>query len=170
MRSAAKTGLRALAVLALTVSAVSVAPGGATAAPTDSNGSFQIGTFAGKCLDVWGAGTNDGAGIDQWTCNGQANQRFTIVPGNDGYEIHTFAGKCLDVWGAGTNDGAGIIQWTCTGSPNQEFTFVPRPNHQTDIRTFAGKCLDVWDANVNDGVNIIQWICTGRPNQQFTLS
>ncbi|MFD8085309.1 RICIN domain-containing protein [Kitasatospora sp. NPDC059722] len=36
-------------------------------------------TFAGKCLDVWGASSGNGAGIDQWTCTGGTNQQFTIV-------------------------------------------------------------------------------------------
>ncbi|MDH6130554.1 RICIN domain-containing protein, partial [Kitasatospora sp. GP82] len=79
----------------------------------------------GKCLDVWGAGVNDGAGIDQYTCTGAPNQQFTkVLVGNGQFQIRTFAGKCLDVWGAGVNDGAGIDQWTCTGAVNQLFTIA----------------------------------------------
>ncbi|MFD8085308.1 RICIN domain-containing protein, partial [Kitasatospora sp. NPDC059722] len=132
MPSAITTGLRALAVLSITTAVVSAIPGVATAAPADWNGTHQIKTFAdGHCLDVWGAGVNDGAGIDQWTCTSGNNQQFTIVPlDNNKVQIKTFAGKCLDVWGADVNDGAGIDQWTCTSGNNQQFTIVPLDNNK----------------------------------------
>jgi Ricin-type beta-trefoil lectin domain-like len=42
----------------------------------NSNGTIT-GVPSGLCLDVSGASTADGALIDLWTCNGQANQQWT---------------------------------------------------------------------------------------------
>jgi alpha-galactosidase len=44
----------------------------------NSNGSITN-TGSGLCLDVNQAGTANGTGVILWTCNGQANQRWTRV-------------------------------------------------------------------------------------------
>ncbi|MDH6580269.1 RICIN domain-containing protein [Kitasatospora sp. MAP5-34] len=177
MRSAAKTGLRALAVLAFATSAVSATPLVATAdTPANHSGTHHIRTFTDKCLDVWGAHTDNGTGIIQYTCaanDAAANQAFNFVAIDgqpDVYEIRTFAGKCLDVWDGRADDGTNLIQYTCTGQANQHFKTVKVDNSpMVEIHTFADKCLDVWDASYNDGIGIIEYTCTHQPNQRFMI-
>jgi hypothetical protein len=36
-----------------------------------------VARHSGKCLDVSGKSTADGAGIIQWTCTGATNQQWT---------------------------------------------------------------------------------------------
>jgi hypothetical protein len=77
----------------------------------------------GKCLDVNGVSTADGAVIQQWTCLGGAlNQQFTLrkvtYAGNDAHDYQLVArhsGKCVDVSGISTAAHALIHQWT--GNP-----------------------------------------------------
>ncbi|WTW93365.1 RICIN domain-containing protein [Streptomycetaceae bacterium NBC_01309] len=133
-------------------------------------GPFHIWTFAGRCLDVWGASTEDHTRIVQHSCHGGPNQQFTLHPvGQDRFEIRTFAGKCLDVWGASTEDHTRIVQYSRHGGPNQQFTLHPVGYGLFEIRTFAGKCLDVLEANTEDHTPIIQHTGHGGPHQRFRL-
>jgi ricin-type beta-trefoil lectin protein len=87
--------------------------------PQGDGSNDVIATHSNKCLDVAGAGTNDGANVHQWTCVGGANQRwvfFEVAPGQFTI-VAVHSGKCLDVAGAGTADGTNIQQWTCIGGP-----------------------------------------------------
>jgi hypothetical protein len=87
-----------------------------------------------KCLDIDvsnGQTPANGAQAQQWSCNGQANQHFRLVPGRfDGYfslQVQ-HSGKCLDEDASGDNgfrDGGKVQQWTCFGSTNQQWTIVP---------------------------------------------
>ena len=79
-----------------------------------------IARHSGKCLDVSGASTEDGAAIIQWTCHGGANQQWRLEAVGEGYRfVARHSGKCLDVTGWSTDDGTGIIQWQCHGGANQ---------------------------------------------------
>src|SRR5581483_8709590 len=80
----------------------------------------------GECLDVTGGSTLSGAAIQQWGCNNQSNQRWTLKSlGNNQYNVVSVAsGKCLDVFQASTAAGGIIDQWSCNGHTSQAFTFV----------------------------------------------
>ncbi|GAA2094720.1 hypothetical protein GCM10009801_63070 [Streptomyces albiaxialis] len=131
-------------------------------------GPFHIWTFAGRCLDVWGAGTEDHTRIVQHTCHGGPNQQFTLHPAGDGlYEIRTFAGKCLDVWGASAEDSTPIVQYSRHGGPNQRFSLHPVGQGLFEIGTFADKRLDVHEFRTDDHAPIIQYPGHGGPNQLF---
>ncbi|KOV35944.1 hypothetical protein ADK60_07960 [Streptomyces sp. XY431] len=87
-------------------------------------------TSSGKCLDVSGSSTADGAQVLQWTCgSGKANQEWTLVPPAGGATMQLVSansGKCLDVSGSSTADGALAVQWTCTtGRTSQQWTTTP---------------------------------------------
>ncbi|MER7729129.1 lectin [Streptomyces sp. NPDC096323] len=117
----------------------------------------------GKCLDVAGANSADGTGIQLWGCHGGTNQQWTLA--HDG-TIRSL-GKCLDVDGDGTADGTKIHLWTCHGGTNQQWT--PQPDG-TIRSTHSGKCLDASGATWNDGTPIHLWTCHNGPNQKWALS
>ncbi|MER7751945.1 RICIN domain-containing protein [Kitasatospora sp. NPDC097643] len=133
---------------------------------------------SGKCLDVTGASTADGAQAVQWTCGaGQAGQQWSLVPvaGTGTVQlVSANSGKCLDVTGASTADGAQVIQWTCgAGKANQQWTLVPTLGARVQlVSANSGKCLDVTAASTADGAQVIQWTCggAGRANQEWTVS
>src|ERR1044072_933365 len=76
-----------------------------------------VNEHSGKCLDVSGFSTADGAAVQQWTCTGGTNQEFTLNPvatGSHDYQlVAVHSGKCVDVSNVSTTARALIHQWTC---------------------------------------------------------
>ena len=70
------------------------------------------------CLDAYNQGTVAGTRVITWSCNGQPNQRWTVVA--DGSVRN--AGLCLNVERSGTTNGSRLVLWTCNGQPNQRWS------------------------------------------------
>jgi hypothetical protein len=112
--------------------AASASPGDGqvfTIVPVSSN-SFQIViNSTGKCLDVTGASTANGAWLQEWDCGspGQSNQSWYIVPiaGQSPWQaaFGVGSGKCMDVTGASGADGVRVQQWECSWAPQQQWAF-----------------------------------------------
>jgi len=115
--------------------------------------------FGGKCLDVNGAGTDNGTVVQMWDCHGGANQQWTFSGG----QIVGLAGKCLDVKGAGTDNGTAVQMWDCVGVPNQQWNFI-----NAKIFGFGGKCLDVRGAGTANGTAVQMWDCATVANQNWS--
>lgn len=79
----------------------------------------MVNEYSGKCLDISGASTADGAAVIQYTCSGATNQQFTLNPvtalgsSKDYQLVAVHSGKCVDVSNISTAPGARIHQWTC---------------------------------------------------------
>ena len=71
--------------------------------------------------------TSDGAGTQQYLCNGGQNQQWIIAEGNPGAFrlVARHSGKVLDLANEETADGTQVNQWGWKGMPHQEFTLVP---------------------------------------------
>ena len=79
-----------------------------------------VARHSGKCLDVSGESTEDGASVIQWQCHSGANQQWRVEAVTGGHRlVARHSGKCLDVTGWSLDDGASIIQWQCHGGANQ---------------------------------------------------
>ncbi len=91
-------------------------------APPPSSGPSADGTVRalGKCLDVTGNSTADGAKLQLWDCTGGANQKWTVSTARD--LVDPQANKCADVTGNTSANGTPIQIWTCTGAANQKWT------------------------------------------------
>jgi hypothetical protein len=128
----------------------------------------------GLCADVYGNSGAAGAEIDQWTCNGQANQRFQFVSVSGGYGKLQADNSGDDVAAAGTSAGTpDIVQQ----SPNGALASLWLPVQQSDgsyefQNQASGLCLDVYGAGSNLGQQFDQWACKNAPgsNQDFTPS
>jgi PKD repeat protein len=116
---------------------------------------------SGKCVDVNGASTADGAKIQLWTCNSGTNQQWT----RDGGTLRAL-GKCMTVAGGGTADGALVQSSTCNGGAAQNWT--PQAGGSL-VNPGSGKCLDANGASSADGTQLIIWTCHGGANQRWTL-
>ncbi|MEV7805592.1 ricin-type beta-trefoil lectin domain protein [Microbispora sp. NPDC088329] len=135
-----------------------------TPSPTGGAGSTSAlkGVGSGRCLDVSGASQANGAQVQIWDCNGQANQQWTSTGSG---ELRVYGNKCLDVNGAGTADGTGVIIWDCNGQNNQKWRF----NSDGSITAVgANKCLDVSNNGTANGSKVHIWTCHGGTNQQWT--
>ena len=90
-------------------------------APVSGRTVHIVSKNSGKCLDVAGAGTHDGANVQQYDCHSGANQLWTLTDKGNGYYLITAknSGKCLDVAGVATHNGANVQQYDCHSGPNQ---------------------------------------------------
>ncbi|WP_426503683.1 polysaccharide lyase family 7 protein [Dactylosporangium sp. McL0621] len=133
---------------------------GVTAATAATAG--PITGLGGKCVDVAGASTANGAAIQLYDCNGTTAQSWTA--GNADNSIRAL-GKCLDVTAAGTANGAKIQLYDCNGSAAQQWT----ASGPALVNTGSGKCLDATGQSSANGTRLQIWTCTGAANQAWTL-
>jgi hypothetical protein len=80
-----------------------------------------VAEHSGKCLDVAGGSTADHAVIQQFTCHGGANQRWSAVPNGKESLENEYSRKCLD---SAIPNGV-VQQFTCNGGTNQEWREIP---------------------------------------------
>jgi len=128
----------------------------------------------GLCLDVYGNTTAAGAAIDQWTCNGQANQQFQFVPVSGGYGQLQAQNSGDDVTVSGNSTAQGtpdIIQQPPSGASGSLWKPVPQSDGSYEFQNSgSGLCLDIYGAGANLGQQLDQWPCKNAPgtNQDFT--
>ncbi|WP_267974089.1 ricin-type beta-trefoil lectin domain protein [Streptomyces sp. 351MFTsu5.1] len=116
--------------------------------------------IAGKCLDVNGAGTADGTGVQTWSCGDGANQYWSSY--TDG--TLRSLGKCLDAAGGATANGTKVQLWTCHGGSNQVWQ-VYNGGYRNPA---SGRCLDVPGSSTADGTQLQLWDCNNGSNQKWT--
>ena len=141
-------------------------------APVSGRTVHIVSKNSGKCLDVAGAGTHDGANVQQYDCHSGANQLWTLTDKGNGYYLITAknSGKCLDVAGVATHNGANVQQYDCHSGPNQLWTLTDKGNGYYLITAKnSGKCLDVAGVATHSGANVQQYDCHSGANQLWKL-
>jgi poly(3-hydroxybutyrate) depolymerase len=130
-----------------------------TSSPTPNPTAFRLrGEASGRCLDVSGANSANGAQAQIWDCHTNTNQQFS----QNGQELRVM-GKCLDV---APNAAAGtrVQIWDCHGGANQQWTLN---GNGTISSAQTGLCLDVNSAGTANGTAAIVWNCHGGTNQRW---
>jgi hypothetical protein len=137
-----------------------------------------VAKHSGKCLDmdVARGGRSNGDGVQQWTCLGNANQRWQFVPTDDGHFriVTAFSGKVLDIDNAGGIwvNGARAQQWDYLGGDNQKWRLVlTEDGYFRIVAKHSGKVLDIDNARGTsiDGARAQQWDYLGGDNQKWSL-
>jgi GH43 family beta-xylosidase len=128
---------------------------------------------SGKCLEVAGSATADGANIQQWTCNGGNNQRWRIEDQGDDTNrlVNVATGKVADVADCGSADGQDIRQWSWLNNTCQRFRLiVTGTGGWVRLANAAtGKVADVANCGTGDGVDVRQWTWLNNNCQQWQL-
>ncbi|MEV6776563.1 RICIN domain-containing protein [Streptomyces syringium] len=172
-----------VAALATTVAWMGVAD----AAPVRANGSKSAGSpqndvsyvrnwLSGKCADVAGYSSVNGARVQNWDCNTGTNQRWEFVPMGDGtyyYVVAQHSGKCLTVDTSHPNGdfGGDVNQWQCLGQNNQMWRKAYVGNNAYNlVARHNGKCLDLdTRGGLGNGATIHNWSCGFGTNQLWQL-
>ncbi|MFI0366595.1 RICIN domain-containing protein [Actinomadura sp. 1N219] len=120
---------------------------------------------SGHCLDVAGAGVDNGTNVQQWNCNAHPAQDWQFTDVGDGYYTLTSSnsGKCLDVDGtdgSGTADGRNVWQYECNGSTGQQWKPEKKAGGYWLKSRRSDKCLAVDAGSLAPGANVSQWSCT----------
>lgn len=134
-----------------------------TCSATDIRNANIVNVGSGKCLEVRLASMDDGAMVQDFRCNNQANQQWHILFGENGYAhiVAAHSNKCLEVKAASLEAGADVQQGACGRQDNQLwrlfrrsgpiFDLVPR-HAEVCVGLLRGNALrDVWhDVNWGD--------------------
>ncbi|MBI5516981.1 MAG: RICIN domain-containing protein [Deltaproteobacteria bacterium] len=127
---------------------------------------------SGLCLDVAAASRAPQAAVNQYTCHGQANQRWHVwtVPGTSRLLVlNDWSGQCLDIPGGTRTSGALLQQYPCHGFDSQQFERVYRGSAFALRNAASGLCLDVPDASTASGRRLQQYACHFGANQLFRI-
>ena len=130
-----------------------------TSSPSPNPTAFRLrGEASGRCLDVAGASSANGAQAQIWDCHSNANQQFA----QNGQELRVM-GKCLDV---APNAAAGtrVQIWDCNSGANQRWSLN---SNGTVTSAQTGLCLDVNGGAAANGSAAIVWSCHGGANQRW---
>jgi len=107
-----------------------------------SGGYYEIVSVQGtnECLDVPAFLQDDGAGVQQWTCNGGANQHWIVADAGPGAIrlVAQHSGKVLAINGENTGDGSLLGQWAWKSGSNQRFKLVAAGAKPTDATSGSG--------------------------------
>jgi arabinan endo-1,5-alpha-L-arabinosidase len=141
-------------------------------------GGISDGTYAfksrlsGKVLTVAGAGTGNGARVQQATDTGAKHQSWYVVGHGDGYYsiINANSLRSLDNYGNSTTAGTDIAQWDYWAGNGQQWRFAsPAAGYQTVANLLSGMVLDVKAKSLSENAQIIQYTLTNGSNQQWAL-
>ncbi|MFC8366500.1 family 43 glycosylhydrolase [Streptomyces sp. NPDC057239] len=128
---------------------------------------------SGKCLDLSGSSSADGANVQQYACNGGANQRWRLEDlGDDTHRLVNVAGgKVLDTENCSSADGADLRQWSWLDNTCQRFRFVATDSgHVRIVNQATGKVADVAGCSTADGADVRQWTWLNNGCQQWRLN
>ncbi|MGW4637095.1 glycosyl hydrolase [Sphaerisporangium sp. NPDC004334] len=145
-----------MAALVAAVLAVLTSPAMAAPAPL-------VGVGSNRCLDVTGNSNSNGALLQIWDCNGQANQAFEFTSAG---ELRVFNGaRCVDAYNGQTSPGTKVEIWDCNGGANQKWR-LNSDGSVTGVQ--SGLCLDVDNQGTANGTAVNLWNCNGQANQRWT--
>ncbi|MEO7899871.1 MAG: RICIN domain-containing protein, partial [Capsulimonas sp.] len=129
---------------------------------------------SGKCLDLIGGSTANGAVTNQWTYdyNGQ-NQRWALQPTENGDHfklISWVSGKAVSVSGDSTANSAQLWAWDYNSDPSQQWDLVDVGNGWYNIKNVrSGLLMDVSGSSTADNAKIQQYANTNSGAQRWRL-
>jgi alpha-tubulin suppressor-like RCC1 family protein len=151
-----------ITVVAHTTAGDSGASTPATVRPTDEpTGPIALTYHPAECVDVDGNSWADRTPVVIWTCNGSAEQAWTVE--SDG--MLRAIGKCLDIFRDGTASETPVDLRACNGSPSQQWKSVG----STLVNPVSGKCLDDPGFVTTDGTQLDIYTCDGAGNQSWDV-
>ncbi|KJK43044.1 ricin B lectin [Lentzea aerocolonigenes] len=121
------------------------------------------GQQSGRCVDINGASTTNGAQAQLWDCSGATNQRWTSTSTR---QLVVYGNKCLDAFGAATANGTAVVSWDCNGGTNQQWNVNA---NGTITGAQSGRCLDASGLGTSNATLLVLWDCNGGANQQWSL-
>jgi galactose oxidase len=133
--------------------------------------SVIVAASTGKCLDIAGASAASGAAAEQWRCNFNGNEQWTVQPFNGSFRvIEQQTGQCLAVTGGSTTPGAQIVQNSCTGANSELWTFVSTGGGYQLVNKGSALCANVSGNSTVDAASIVQSACSTASNFVWTFS
>ncbi len=139
---------------------------------------FQVGAaytivnqLSSLALDDTNSSTSAGTQIQQWNCNGGAQQNWVLSPVNQGgfTVVNQLSGLALDN-GYNGADGAQIVQNYPDGGQEQSWFLVPQPGGAfTLVNQYSSMALDDTGVSRANGTFMQQWDRNNGQQQSWLL-
>ncbi|MFD8993357.1 RICIN domain-containing protein [Streptomyces abikoensis] len=170
---AAMAGALALVALGCSGSTANAVGSGGTAGTVSADSVRLAGTLikndrTGKCLEVEGSGSRNGARVQQWECKGQAGADWAwrAVGGGFVQIVNLNSGKCLEIADSRRENGAPAQLWACVnGVATQEWAVYT--NGVIQNRN-SGKVLEINNGDSRNGARAQQWEFANAKQQIWT--
>ncbi|MEV4441395.1 RICIN domain-containing protein [Streptomyces sp. NPDC049577] len=134
---------------------------------------------SGKCLEIDGSSTTNGARAQQWDCVGQPGADWILKPeGAQTFRIvNANSEKCLEVADSRTDNGAPVQQWDCVpGAKTQIWSKldIMDPQWHDYIGTVlenerSGKALEIDGSSKQNGALAQQWDYKGQGGARWKM-
>ncbi|MER5354502.1 RICIN domain-containing protein [Kitasatospora sp. NPDC002551] len=124
----------------------------------------------GKCLDIQGASTAEGAMLQEFSCKNASNQRFwTDDAAVGGTEIRVQS-SFLCIEPTTPNSYSSVIQRQCSGADTQRWELTPAGVNAVTMKNKAsGLCLQDWLSGDGSRRQVNMMPCNGSAYQQWSL-
>lgn len=166
--------LTVVAVMASTVTGLTIASPQEAAAALPTGFATVVNAGSGKCLDARSAATANGTAVQQYTCNSSTAQQWSLTTTSDGYvriNNGNNTSQVVDVSDVSTADNALVHLWAYGGGNNQQWLPVDEgAGNYHFVNRNSGKCLDVPSASTADSVQLVQYTCNGSAAQRFQVA
>ena len=129
---------------------------------------------SGKCLDLIGGNTANGAVTNQWSYDyNSTNQRWALQPTENGDHFKLISwvdGKAVSVSNDSTGAGAQLWAWDYNSDPSQQWDLVDVGNGWYNVRNVrSGLNMDVSGSSTADNAMIQQWTINTSGAQKWRL-
>ncbi|MEB1550350.1 ricin-type beta-trefoil lectin domain protein [Xanthomonas campestris pv. campestris] len=114
-----------------------------------------------KCLDAVGGGSINGTEIQQFSCNENVQQMWSVVSGS-GYIRGVPSGLVLDAKNLGNSNGTTLQLWNGLGASNQQWWFT-----NSAIVGIGGKVLDAVGQSSNNGTKLQMYTSLSNAGQTW---
>ena len=115
-------------------------------------------------MDAYQGVMADGTSVDEWTCNGGANQLWSYDDTTGLIRSMDDPHFCLDNGGTYA-DGATLMIWTCSGNSNQRFTLDA--SGTLGVRSYPVEVIDGGGGTV--GATLQTLTSSGGSTQHWNL-
>ncbi|MFC5819273.1 pectinesterase family protein [Nonomuraea harbinensis] len=133
-----------------------------------------VSASSGKCVNVSGSATGNGALLAQVACVASAGaQQFRVVAQNGAYGlVNVNSGRCVDVPNYSTDTGVQLWQWTCGASGNQTWTLTPSAVADRFLlrSSHSGLCVGNKDGSTAGNNPIVQEPCSDIARMQWRFN
>ncbi|HEX6469892.1 MAG TPA: RICIN domain-containing protein [Streptosporangiaceae bacterium] len=126
---------------------------------------------SGLCLTLPGSSTAAGVQLQQSTCNGGNDQRWTLTSVSGGFTIRSVtSGLCAGVRGASTSAGKAIEQESCSGAASQTWTPTASGANNRIVNANGGKCANTANNSTAVGALVQTNSCDSVATKQWAFS
>ncbi|MEV4432006.1 RICIN domain-containing protein [Streptomyces sp. NPDC049585] len=174
MGATLRPGRKSVTVAAIGVSAILL---NSPASQAANYKALLVNGGSSRCLEVENSSTDNGARVQQWSCNGQPGARWTLefeAEGTEGVEyfmiVNRNSGKCLEFENSSTDNGARAQQWDCNERlAGHWWRGVQMSNGKWAIENLnSRKVLEISNSSYANGAPAQQWsLSVTAPGQEW---